>query len=54
VLEGEVRYVIEETGAATILTSERAGLAQPEQFYHVEPLGPMKMRVDFYDHAPDV
>jgi hemoglobin len=54
VLEGQIRYVIEETGAATILTSEQAGLAQPEQFHHVEPLGAMKMRVNFYEHAPDV
>jgi hemoglobin len=54
VLEGQVRYVIEETGAATILTNERPGLAQPEQFHHVEPLGPMKTRVDFYDQAPDL
>jgi hypothetical protein len=54
VMEDQVRYVFEETGAATILTSEQVGLAQPEQFHHIEPLGPMKMRVDFYNHAPDM
>lgn len=52
VLEGQVRYVIEETGEATILTPDQPGLVQPEQFHHVEPLGPMKMQVEFYDHPP--
>lgn len=54
VLEGQIRYVIEETGETTILTPEQPGLVQPEQFHRVELLGPMKMQVEFYDHRPEV
>jgi hemoglobin len=52
VLEGQLRYVIEDTGIASILTPERPGLVLPEQLHHVEPIGAMKMRVEFYDHRP--
>ncbi|WP_428679750.1 DUF1971 domain-containing protein [Reyranella sp.] len=53
VLEGEVRLVI-VGGAETILTPDRPGLVLPDQPHHVEPLGKMRMQVDFYDQAPDV
>lgn len=52
VLEGELRYVIEETSLETILSATRPGLVRPEQLHHVEPLGRMRMRVEFYDHEP--
>src|SRR5690606_35163071 len=39
VLEGQLRYVIEETQAESILTPEQPGLVLPEQLHHVEPLG---------------
>ena len=52
VLEGEVRFVV-AGGAQTILTPDRQGLVLPDQPHHVEPLGKMRMQVDFYDHAPD-
>ena len=53
VLEGEVRFVV-TGGAATILTPDRPGLVLPDQPHHVEPLGKMRMQVDFYDRAPNV
>ena len=53
VLEGEVRFVV-AGGAAKILTPDRPGLVLPDQPHHVEPLGKMRMQVDFYDRAPDV
>jgi tellurite resistance-related uncharacterized protein len=52
VLEGEVRFVV-AGGAETILTPDRPGLVLPDQPHHVEPLGKMRMQVDFYDHAPE-
>jgi tellurite resistance-related uncharacterized protein len=53
VLEGELRLVLGDGGDGTILTSDRPGLVQPQQTHHVEPLGRMRMQVEFYDRAPD-
>lgn len=54
VLEGELRLVLDDGGDAggTILTPDRPGLVQPQQPHHVEPLGRMRMQVEFYDRAP--
>lgn len=52
VLEGRLRYVIEETSTEVELTPDRPGLVMPEQLHHVEPIGTMRMRVEFYDHKP--
>jgi tellurite resistance-related uncharacterized protein len=52
ILEGELRYVIEESSMETILTPVRPGLVLPEQLHHVQPVGRMRMQVEFYDHAP--
>jgi len=58
VLEGEVRLVIEggdgSGGSATILTPDRPGLILPQLAHHVEPLGTMRMQVDFYNRPPVV
>ncbi|HQS17126.1 MAG TPA: DUF1971 domain-containing protein [Reyranella sp.] len=55
VLEGEVRLVLDDgsDAAGTVLTPDRPGLVLPEQPHHVEPLGRMRMQVDFHDHAPE-
>ena len=57
VLEGELRlFLVDGPGAGgdgTILTPGRPGLIRPQQTHHVEPLGRMRMQVDFHDHAPD-
>ena len=52
VLEGELRLVLDDGGDGTILTPDRPGLVLPQQTHHVEPLGRMRMQVDFYDRAP--
>jgi truncated hemoglobin YjbI/tellurite resistance-related uncharacterized protein len=52
VLEGRLLYRLEESGEEMILDPTRPGLVRPQERHHVEPLGPMRMRVDFYDHEP--
>ena len=52
VLEGRLRYHDEATGEATILDPSTPGRIRPQALHHVEPLGAMRMRVDFYDHEP--
>lgn len=55
VLEGVVRYHVEDDSAPpTDLLPGKPGLIRPGQLHHVEPLGPMRMRIDFYDHEPAV
>ena len=49
VLEGELLY--EQAGEARTLTPATPALILPEEKHRVEPLGPMRMQVDFY-HAP--
>lgn len=53
VIEGELKLVLAESGSETILTPSRPGLLPPEQTHRVEPLGRMRMRVEFYDRDPD-
>jgi tellurite resistance-related uncharacterized protein len=50
VIEGSLKLVVADD--ETILTPERPGLVLPEQTHRVEPLGPMRMQVDFYDELP--
>jgi tellurite resistance-related uncharacterized protein len=49
VLEGELLY--ERAGEARTLDPMTPALILPEEKHRVEPLGPMRMQVDFY-HAP--
>lgn len=53
VLEGRLKLTFIEPPSELILTPGTAGRLLPEQPHFVEPLGPMKMRVDFYDAPPD-
>lgn len=48
VLEGRLRYRIHQPASETVLTPQSVGLVQPEQLHEVEPLGPMRMFVEFY------
>jgi tellurite resistance-related uncharacterized protein len=50
VIEGKLKLVV--ANDETILTPERPGLVLPEQTHRVEPVGPMRMQVDFYDVMP--
>jgi hemoglobin len=52
VLEGCVRYQIEDEGEARLLSPGVPGFVLPEQRHHVEPMGEMRMQVEFYDHPP--
>lgn len=52
ILDGELRYCIEDGSPPQLLTPDRPGLVRPDEPHHVELLGPVTMRVDFYDHAP--
>ncbi len=54
VLEGRLRYRVVEPRSETILDPEHPGLILPDRPHSVEPLGPMRMRVDFYTSPPDV
>lgn len=52
VLEGELKFVLAESGTETILTPDRPGLVQPQQTHRVEPLSKLRMQIDFYDCEP--
>lgn len=53
VLEGSVRYVIEDTGEQLVLNAGEYVTILPEQLHHVEPLGEMRMQVSFYHSDPE-
>jgi tellurite resistance-related uncharacterized protein len=48
VLEGRLRYRTLDPPSETVLTPEKPGIIQPEQPHEVEPLGSMRMFVEFY------
>lgn len=54
VLEGRLRYHVLDPDSEVILEPGRPGLILPEQPHLVEPLGPIRMQVEFYDHQPDL
>jgi tellurite resistance-related uncharacterized protein len=54
VLEGRLRYRVLDPNSEVILEPGRPGLILPEQPHLVEPLGPIRMQVEFYDHLPDL
>lgn len=54
VLEGRLCYQILDPTSKAILEPGRPGLVLPEQPHFVEPLGPMRMQVEFYDQLPDL
>ena len=52
VLQGRLRYRVLEPACETILDPDHPGLVLPDQPHMVEPLGVMRMQVEFYDHDP--
>ena len=48
VIEGSLRYRILEPFSEQILATGTAGVVTPEQPHEVEPLGPMRMFVEFF------
>ena len=53
VLEGELMLLFPD-GRSELLNSERVGLIRPQETHWVEPLGRMRMQVEFYDREPDL
>lgn len=52
VLEGKVKLTYLEPPSEIVLDSDTPGPLPPGQPHFVEPLGAMKMRVDFYNEPP--
>lgn len=52
VLEGRLRYQVLDPASEAILDPTRPGLVLPDQPHLVEPLGAMRMQVEFYDRHP--
>lgn len=52
VLEGRLRYQVLDPSSEVILEPGRPGLILPEQPHLVEPLGPVRMQIEFYDEHP--
>ncbi|WP_313805110.1 DUF1971 domain-containing protein [Sphingobium sp.] len=52
IIEGEVRLTYLDPAWEMVLSPDTPGLLLPQQPHFVTPLGPMKMQVEFYDHAP--
>jgi tellurite resistance-related uncharacterized protein len=53
VVEGELRLICIDPPLDRVLTGPDAAVVNPEQPHFVTPLGPVKMRVDFYSEPPD-
>ena len=52
VLEGRLRYQILDPASEAILEPGCPGLILPEQPHLVEPLGPIRMQIEFYKEFP--
>jgi len=54
VIEGRVRLTFLEPQSQVELDPDTPGIVLPEQPHFVEPIGPMRMRVDFYGEPPSL
>ena len=54
VLEGKLRLVYVEPPGEVVVEPGRPGLLLPDQPHFVEPIGDMRMQVDFYDQPPAI
>jgi tellurite resistance-related uncharacterized protein len=52
VVEGRLRLLFSDGTPECVLAPGAPGLIRPEQTHLVEPLGAMRMRVEFYDSDP--
>lgn len=53
VLDGRLRLTYLDPRSEVIVAPDTPAMLLPEQRHFVTPLGPMRMRVDFYHQAPD-
>ena len=54
VLDGRLRYQVLDPASEVILEPGHPGLVLPNEPHLVEPLGPMRMQVEFYNQLPDL
>jgi tellurite resistance-related uncharacterized protein len=54
VLDGRLRYQVLDPASEVILEPGRPGLVLPDQPHLVEPLGRIRMQVEFYHQLPDL
>jgi tellurite resistance-related uncharacterized protein len=54
VLDGRLRYQVLDPASEAILGPGRPGLVLPDQPHLLEPLGPMRMQVEFYHQLLDL
>lgn len=54
VLEGRLRYRVLDPVSEIILDAEHPGIVIPDQPHLVEPIGPVRLCVDFYDQEPQL
>ncbi len=52
IIHGQVKYSILDPASQTTLDVDSPGFVMPDQPHLVEPLGPMQMMVEFYNHDP--
>ena len=52
VVEGELRLLFPD-GRSELLDPRKPGLIRPEETHWVEPVGAMRMQVEFYDCEPE-
>jgi len=52
VLRGTLKLTILEPPSEILVTPGAPAVFLPEQTHFVEPMGPMQMQVDFFDHLP--
>jgi tellurite resistance-related uncharacterized protein len=48
VLEGRLRYVVQQPALTAELDPDRPGIVPPEARHHVEPLTPVRFQVEFW------
>ncbi len=54
VLEGRLRYRTFDPDSETVLTPQVRGVVRPQQLHEVEPLGSMRMFVEFHAAPEDI
>jgi tellurite resistance-related uncharacterized protein len=54
VLDGRVRYQVLDPASEVILEPGCSGLILPDEPHLVEPLGPMRMQIEFYHQLPNL
>jgi len=53
-IEGRMKFIRHGHADATILEPGKPGLVLPEQPHFVEPIGPVRVQVHFYDQPPEI